>query len=223
MMGEEIFSGIYLVGSPELTAPEDACVYLVEFPKELVLIDAGAGNSVDKIIQNIKALGLAPEKITKLVLTHCHIDHSGGAGKFKRLLDLTIIAHQRCAEILESADPVKTAGLWYGIEPEPIKVDQTFSTDQLELDFGKEKLVLLYIPGHSPGSIAVYLDRAGKRILFGQDVHGPLHPALGSNSQLYQESLKKLLSLKADILCEGHFGIYQPAEEVERYIKSFLS
>jgi len=35
--------------------------------------------------------------------------------------------------------------------------------------------------------------------------------------------LKKLLSLKADILCEGHFGIYQPAEEVERYIKSFLS
>jgi hypothetical protein len=32
----------------------------------------------------------------------------------------------------------------------------------------------------------------------------------------------KLLTLKADILCEGHFGIFQPREDVERYIKRYL-
>ena len=34
--------------------------------------------------------------------------------------------------------------------------------------------------------------------------------------------MNKLLELKADILCEGHFGIYKPKERVERYIKGYL-
>ena len=35
-------------------------------------------------------------------------------------------------------------------------------------------------------------------------------------------SLQRLTDIKADILCEGHFGIYQPAKEVEDYIKGYL-
>jgi hypothetical protein len=35
-------------------------------------------------------------------------------------------------------------------------------------------------------------------------------------------SLQSLVDLEADILCEGHFGIYQPAEEVKNYIESYL-
>jgi hypothetical protein len=34
--------------------------------------------------------------------------------------------------------------------------------------------------------------------------------------------MKQLLELKADILCEGHFGIYKPRERVERYIQGYL-
>jgi hypothetical protein len=34
--------------------------------------------------------------------------------------------------------------------------------------------------------------------------------------------MEKLLALEADILCEGHFGIFQPKESVERYIKGYL-
>jgi len=30
-------------------------------------------------------------------------------------------------------------------------------------------------------------------------------------------SLQKLIGLKAEILCEGHFGVYQPANEVKDY------
>ena len=106
---------------------------------------------------------------------------------------------------------------------DPILVDQTFSGPELVLNFGKEALHLIHIPGHSPDSIAVYFDRNGKRILFGQDVHGPIHPALGSNLDQYQKSLQKLIDLKADILCEGHFGIYQPNSAVEKYIRSYLA
>ncbi len=41
----EVHDGVYLVGSPELTAPEDCCVYLLDLG-DLVMIDAGAGRSV---------------------------------------------------------------------------------------------------------------------------------------------------------------------------------
>jgi hypothetical protein len=35
--------------------------------------------------------------------------------------------------------------------------------------------------------------------------------------------MKKLLGLNADILCEGHYGIYQPKEEVKSYIEEYLA
>jgi len=34
--------------------------------------------------------------------------------------------------------------------------------------------------------------------------------------------MKKLLELKADILCEGHFGVYRPAAEARKYIEHYL-
>jgi len=69
----------------------------------------------------------------------------------------------------------------------------------------------------------VYLaESEGLKVLFGQDVHGPLDPALLSNREDYMHSLKVLLSLEADILCEGHFGVYKGKEEVEKFIRSFL-
>jgi glyoxylase-like metal-dependent hydrolase (beta-lactamase superfamily II) len=60
-----------------------------------------------------------------------------------------------------------------------------------------------------------------KKILFGQDIHGPYF-LKGSNVAQALLSLQKLVDLRADILCEGHFGIYQPAAEVKRYIEGYL-
>jgi glyoxylase-like metal-dependent hydrolase (beta-lactamase superfamily II) len=223
LAAEKIFEGIWMVGGPDLTDGADCCVYLISFGGELVLIDSGAGESVGQILENVKALKLDPERIKKLVLTHCHIDHIGGANEFKSKLGVEIIAHEKGAEILLRGDPVLTAAKWYGMDAPVIAVDRSFPGDELKLDFGEESLRLIYIPGHSPDSIVVYLDRAGKRILFGQDIHGPLHAALGSDAKLYRQSLQKLMGLGADILCEGHFGIYQPKAAVQRYIEAYLN
>ena len=61
----------------------------------------------------------------------------------------------------------------------------------------------------------------GKRVLFGQDVHGPYFLP-GSNIADARVSLLKLIDIEADILCEGHFGVYQPASEVRLYIEGYL-
>lgn len=65
-------------------------------------------------------------------------------------------------------------------------------------------------------------DINGARILFGQDIHGPFDPSWGSNMKLWRDSMRKLINLNADILCEGHFGIYKPAEKVRDYIEYYL-
>jgi glyoxylase-like metal-dependent hydrolase (beta-lactamase superfamily II) len=78
----------------------------------------------------------------------------------------------------------------------------------------------IYTPGHTPGSISVLVESEGKKVLFGQDLHGPFNDGFLSNLQDYQLSMQKLLDLRADILCEGHFGIFQPADEVKQYIET---
>ena len=83
-------------------------------------------------------------------------------------------------------------------------------------------MICLHTPGHSPGSISLYLDKEDERILFGQDIHGPFLADFGANMSHWRESMEILLELNADILCEGHFGIFRPADKVRRYIERYL-
>lgn len=59
-------------------------------------------------------------------------------------------------------------------------------------------------------------------MLFGQDVHGPIHTDLLSDPAAYQDSLKKIRDLDADILCEGHYGIFHGKDRVREFIESFM-
>ncbi len=62
----------------------------------------------------------------------------------------------------------------------------------------------------------------GLKVVFAQDVHGPLHPSLLSSREDYLDSLQRLLDLDADILCEGHFGIFRGKEAVRDFIRQFM-
>ncbi len=88
---------------------------------------------------------------------------------------------------------------------------------------GEGRIVCLHTPGHTPGSISIILDRDGKRVLFGQDIHGPFADSFGSDLLAWRKSMEVLLGLQADILCEGHFGVVRPETEVERYIQNYLT
>lgn len=219
---EEIVRGVYLVGGPNVTEADDAAVYLIDFNDELVMIDSGAGRSASQIVRNIEMFGLNPAKLSHLILTHCHIDHIGSAPFFRERYGTKILIHEQDAQAIETGDAIRTAANWYGTTFPPTKADQTLKGMQEILKFGEEELHCLHTPGHTPGSISVYLDRAGKRILFGQDIHGPFNKAFGSDIDAWKKSMQTLLALEADILCEGHFGIYQPKNKVRDYIERYL-
>jgi glyoxylase-like metal-dependent hydrolase (beta-lactamase superfamily II) len=216
----EIIKDIFIVGGPEITDGRDGCIYLLNLG-ELVLIDTGAGWSVDHIIGNIKKLGLDPKNLTKIILTHCHIDHIGGVPEIKKRYGSKLYIHKLDAPPLETGDQVLTAANWYQTTFPPTPVDVKFNLPEEVLTIGEQKVVCLHTPGHTPGSICVYLDKEGKRVLFGQDLHGPLLSEFGSNLKDYSRSTKKLLELDSDILCEGHFGIYKTKKDVRNYILSY--
>jgi glyoxylase-like metal-dependent hydrolase (beta-lactamase superfamily II) len=219
---EEIISGIYLIGGPNITSSDDAAVYLIDFAGDLVMIDAGAGRSSSQLVRNIEMLGLNPANISHLFLTHCHIDHIGSAPFFNQEYGTKILIYELDAKAVETGDSLKTAANWYGTSFPPTKVGQKLKGSHEILKFGQEELHCLHTPGHTPGSIAVYLDRDGKRVLFGQDIHGPFNAAFGSDIEAWKKSMQALLALNADILCEGHFGIYQPKDRVREYIERYL-
>ncbi len=218
----KITEGVHLVGGPELTAPEDCNVYLVENSGSLLLVDAGCGLTAVAILERIKKAGFEPEGLKTLVLTHAHIDHCGGAAEIVRRTGCRVIAHRGDQNAIEGKDSGKVAADFYGLEYNPVTVDQPVESKEAKIFCGEQELVLLHIPGHTPGSIAVWGDFPGGRVLFGQDLHGPLHPQWGSDRKQWTSSLREMLSLKADILGEGHFGIYAPAPKVEGFIRSFL-
>jgi glyoxylase-like metal-dependent hydrolase (beta-lactamase superfamily II) len=193
-------------------------VYLVDGGEEMVLIDTGAGEGFELIADNIRSLGLRPDRLKAVIATHSHIDHIGALFRFREEYGVEVIAHELDAEAIETG--MGCGAEYYGVSYRPCKVDVVLRGTEETVRCGRHDLKVIHIPGHTPGSIAVYLD-AGTRILFGQDVHGPYF-LKGSNTDQAKISLRRLADLDADILCEGHFGVYEPREEVRRYIEGHL-
>ena len=218
----KILDNLWQVGGAEYTTVEDAAIYLVLFGDKAILIDAGCGSDHDLLMFNISEV-LSPEiEIAYLFLTHCHYDHSGGAENVREQYGCKIVAHELDAEYLEKGDSTVTAAIWYDARMNPLKVDYKIKNETETFQIGQGQVVAHHCPGHSPGSV-VYLVRFGPiKVLFGQDVHGPLDPSFLSNREDYRNSLNFMLGLNADILCEGHFGIYRGKDKVKKFIGSYL-
>lgn len=214
---------VFQIGGPGFTDTEDAAVYLVAVGKHAALIDAGCGQSVDRLLANATACGVRSADLDDLLLTHCHFDHTGGAAEFQARLALRVVMHAADAPYVEVADPVVTAAAWYGATLQPFCPDRILEGDREDLWLGERRIQAIHVPGHSPGSVVYLLESGGQRILFGQDVHGPLHPTLKSDPVAYRHSLQRLIDLEADILCEGHFGIIEGADRVNRFIRQYLA
>ena len=217
-----INSEIFQIGGAGFTSPEDAAVYLIHCDDHAAIVDAGCGYSVDTLLENISACGVSYDQIDYLFITHCHFDHTGGAKALSDKVKCKIIAHKLEAHYLEEGDNEVTGASWYGSTIRPFRVDRKLSGLREDIYLGKRKVEAIHVPGHSPGSVVYVIESQGSKVLFAQDVHGPLHPDLRSDRKKYIQSLKLLLELDADILCEGHFGIYRGKEQVKSFIQSYL-
>jgi len=218
----KIVEGVFQVGGGRLSDPDDCCVYLVDGGQVAALIDAGAGRSVPQIMTNITEAGVDLQRVKYIVATHGHIDHIGGLKELQEGLRAEVVAHQLELPAIQAGLPHLTAASWYRVNYRKVHVDVILTKAAEKVQVGDIELHCLHTPGHTPGGISVWIDIEGRRVLFGQDIHGPFNKEWGSDLKQWRVSMQALLDLDADILCEGHFGIIQPAPAVRRYIEGYL-
>ncbi|MHC1743990.1 MAG: MBL fold metallo-hydrolase [Syntrophobacteraceae bacterium] len=218
----KITSEIFQVGGGELSSPEDAAIYLIHFEGQAALVDAGCGRSVKQVIANVRSHDIALDEIRYVLLTHCHFDHTGGADSIRKLTNCEIVAHELDAIFLEEGDSEVTAASWYGETMIPFSIDVKLTGIRGDIELGGRIIEAHHIPGHSPGSVVYVAESDGQKVLFAQDVHGPIHSSLLSNREDYLHSLNLLVSLEAEILCEGHYGVFKGKKAVSKFISRFL-
>ncbi len=135
----------------QLGADKVFCYLLAcEKSREAVIIDP-CGDE-DKLLAIINELHLKPLFI---VNTHCHPDHTCGNKIIKESTQAQIIRH-KADELLLQDPAAKEYFNRHGFTPSPPADKIVYDGDQLA--FGNYCLNIIHTPGHSPGSICLYVD-----------------------------------------------------------------
>ena len=131
-----------------------------EQTKAAMVVDPGG--DVPEIMAAVTELGLTVERI---LLTHGHIDHAGGAAALKEALPGAVLQgpDERDAFLL---DGLATAGAQYGItDARPVRPDAWLHEGDV-VTLGEHRFDVLHTPGHSPGHV-VFINHAGGVALVG--------------------------------------------------------
>jgi glyoxylase-like metal-dependent hydrolase (beta-lactamase superfamily II) len=89
----KIVENLWQVGGEGFSAPGDAAVYLLRLGDQAALIDAGCGAGHRQLVDNIRRYLPSEVKISHLLLTHCHFDHTGGAGALRDQFGCRIVVN----------------------------------------------------------------------------------------------------------------------------------
>ncbi|HNC29726.1 MAG TPA: MBL fold metallo-hydrolase, partial [Cyclobacteriaceae bacterium] len=101
----------------------------------------------------------------KLLNTHCHIDHVLGNAFVKRKFNVGLFINPIEEAMLRA---VKSYASNYGFFQYEDSVADGFLTEKDVVEFGEQRLKILFVPGHSPGHLAFYDQHS--RSLIGGDV-----------------------------------------------------
>lgn len=118
-----------------------------------VIIDPG--NEVDTILDAVAQTGITVERI---LLTHGHFDHVGGAMDLAEHFGVPIIGPHKDDEFLTTA--VAAAGKMYNLDGGRDIVGNGWVEDGDEIAFGNEHVRVIHAPGHTPGHVVFYNEAA---------------------------------------------------------------
>lgn len=181
----------------------DSNVYLVKGQKNTI-IDTGTGFYMKYILDELER-NTDIHDIDQIILTHEHVDHTGGAGHLrKKLDDVKILAHEEVARVLEAG--TEPSALLFSLPPPRVDVDIELK-DGDKVKIGDDIYTVLHTPGHSRGSICLYCEE--KRVLFSGDTvfaHGGIgrYDLPGGDLMELQKSIRRLSELDVKDLYPGH-------------------
>ncbi|MBM4237132.1 MAG: MBL fold metallo-hydrolase [Euryarchaeota archaeon] len=180
----------------------DSNVFLITGDRPF-LVDTGTGAHLDRTVARISELGVAGG-IDRIVLTHRHFDHVGGAWELAKRFSAEVMVHELDAQPLREGDSFQTFSEMFGIEMSPMEVSAFVEGEVLSS--GEHDFEILHTPGHSAGSVSLF-DREGGSLICGDTVFvdgvGRWDLPSGNLKDLLH-SVKKLVELEPVDLYPGH-------------------
>ena len=200
--------------------------YLWHDPDGLTLIDSGLPGSAPLIAAAIGQAGYQTADVRRLVLTHFHPDHVGAAADIAAWGEVEVLAHRADAPFIraEEAGPPPDLADWERPlydqvtgqvtsdvaqeRPTPPRIDREL-VDGDELGFGDDDGALaVAVPGHTPGSVAIYLPR--HQVLFTGDAAARrpdgavMCGVFNVDRAQAAASFRRLAELDVAVACFGH-------------------
>jgi glyoxylase-like metal-dependent hydrolase (beta-lactamase superfamily II) len=120
-----------------------------EQTKQAAVIDPGG--ELDRLLQEVKRLGL---KLEQIWLTHAHIDHAGGTGELARRLGLPIIGPHPGDQFWIDGLPQQSA--MFGFAPAEPFTPTRWLHDGDTVTLGGHTLDVRHCPGHTPGHVVFH-------------------------------------------------------------------
>lgn len=179
----------------------------------LVLVDTGMGGNAPKILDFVRGLGKEAGSTAYIVLTHSDMDHSGSVAQLKELTQAKVAIHRADAPRLSgemSLKEVKGAmGVLFAIMSPFIRFKPVKPDILLEDSETIDGLTVVHTPGHTDGSVSLYLPE--EVLLVGDALRTnkkglPVlsSSAMTANMDQAKESVRKISRLKFEILLPGH-------------------
>lgn len=134
--------------------------YLLEDHGEIGIIDPG--DDADFIIRRITDIGAKPIWI---VATHGHFDHVLAVSELALTYKIPFYLNLEDLSLLKRA--AKTAKYFLGIPSDPVLVEPLDLVSKTKIELGKEKITVIETPGHTMGSVCLYIK--GAKILLSGD------------------------------------------------------
>jgi glyoxylase-like metal-dependent hydrolase (beta-lactamase superfamily II) len=231
--------GLTLITEPHADELVSANAWLVRGRERDLMVDAGLG--VASLRTAVEPLLSDSGREPVLVVTHAHLDHLGSAHEFA---DCRAHPAERAGNpppgslfgpalgaelgLDEALPPLLISALPHpGYDPARYRLRPAVVTRALRdgdvVDPGGRPLTVLHLPGHSPGSIALF--DPGDGTLFSGDVvyDGELLDSIvGADVGQYRASLLRLRSLPVRVVRPGHgpsFGRPRLHAIIDRYLK----
>ena len=184
-------------------------IYLLDGGTEFALLDIGQTETLNEVIDLIRAMDFPLSKCKMILATHADADHVQALAAARDRLKTKTAAHARAAVAIEAGDVIETfakiSAQNFSIPMPPCKIDVKLKDGDI-VKIGKLKLEVWHTPGHTPGQLSFKLDNllfSGDNIYRDAGV-GVIDAHHGSNIPHFIESLQRIRDDDSDFLLPSH-------------------